>query len=100
VKGWNTFFKLTALEQETALVLWANSTRGLLLHWWHANKQQAGRGSIGVSALGSLPVLDVTKLSPEALARAVAIFEDLKRRPLRPIDESTATVFATSLTPA
>jgi hypothetical protein len=87
VKGWNTFFKLTELEQEKALVLWANSTRGLLLHWWHANKQQAGRGSIGVSALGSLPVLDVTKLSPEALARAVAIFEDLKRRPLRPINE-------------
>ena len=74
-------------EQEKALTLWANSSLGILLHWWHANKQQAGRGSIGVSALGSLPVLDVTKLSPKALARAVTIFDEMKHRELRPINE-------------
>jgi len=74
-------------EQEKALVLWANSSLGLLLHWWHANKQQAGRGSIGVSALGSLPVLDVTKFSKNALAKAVTIFDDMKHQELRPINE-------------
>jgi hypothetical protein len=40
-----------------------------------------------VSALGSLAVLDVTTLSKEALSKAVAIFEDMKRRELRPINE-------------
>jgi hypothetical protein len=79
--------KLSNIEQEKALVLWANSSFGLLLHWWHANKQQAGRGSIGVSALASLPVLDVTKLSKEKLDKAVTIFEDLKHRELRPVNE-------------
>jgi len=74
-------------EQEKALTLWANSSLGILLHWWHANKQQAGRGSIGVSALGSLPVLDVTELSPQALAKAVAIFDEIKHRELRPVNE-------------
>jgi len=74
-------------EQEKALTLWANSSLGILLHWWHANKQQAGRGSIGVSALDSLPVLDVTKLPPKALSNAVAMFEDMKHRELRPINE-------------
>ena len=54
---------LNSREEEKALTLWANSTFGILLHWWHANKQQAGRGSMGVSALGSLPILDITKLS-------------------------------------
>jgi len=78
---------LSSPKQEKALVLWANSSLGLLLHWWHANKQQAGRGSIGVSALESLPVLDVTKLSPKALAKAVAIFDEIKCRELRPINE-------------
>ncbi len=78
---------LANAEQEKALVLWANSSLGLLLHWWHANKQQAGRGSIGVSALGSLPVLDVTKLSDEAFSKAVAIFDDMRHRELRPINE-------------
>jgi hypothetical protein len=74
-------------DQEKALTLWANSSLGILLRWWHANKQQAGRGRIGVSPLASLPVLDVTKLSPQALAKAVAIFDDMKHRELRPINE-------------
>jgi hypothetical protein len=78
---------LSSSEQEKAMVLWANSSLGILLHWWHANKQQAGRGRIGVSPLTSLPVLDVTKLSPQALAKAVTIFDEMKYRELRPINE-------------
>jgi len=85
-RAW-TSLKLANAEQEKALVLWANSSLGLLLHWWHANKQQAGRGSIGVSALESLPVLDVTKLSKGALAKAVAIFDEMKHKELRPVNE-------------
>jgi hypothetical protein len=78
---------LGSIEQEKALVLWSNSSLGLLLRWWHSNKQQPGRGSIGVSALTSLPVLDVTKLSGEALARMVAIFDDMKQKELKPVNE-------------
>ncbi len=85
-RAW-TSIKLEDAEQEKALVLWANSSLGLLVHWWHANKQQAGRGSIGVSALESLPVLDVTKLSEDALSKAVAIFDDVKHKELRPVNE-------------
>ncbi len=87
--GWRAWpsISLNNADEEKALTLWANSSFGLLLHWWHANKQQAGRGSIGVSSLESLPVLDVTKLSPKALLNAVAIFEDLKHRKLRPVNE-------------
>jgi hypothetical protein len=79
--------KMDTVDQEKVLVLWANSSFGLLLHWWHANKQQAGRGSIGISALESLPVLDITKLSEEQIAKAVAIFDDMKHKELRPINE-------------
>jgi len=78
---------LASPDEERALTLWGNSTLGLLLHWWHASKPQAGRGVIGVVALQTLPVLDVTKLSKEALARAASIFEDLKHCPLRPVNE-------------
>ena len=79
--------KLDSSEQEKALVLWSNSSLGLLLRWWHSNKQQAGRGSIGVSALASLPILDVTKFSKDALDKAVAIFDDMKHKELRPVNE-------------
>jgi hypothetical protein len=84
--AWPTV-KLEKVEQEKAIVVWANSSLGIFLHWWHANKQQSGRGRIGISSLESLPVLDVTKLSPQALAKAVAIFDDLKHKELRPINE-------------
>jgi len=79
--------KLANAEQGKALVLWANSSLGLLLHWWYANRQQAGRGSIGIMAMESLPVLDVTKLSKETLAKAVTIFDDMKYNALRPVNE-------------
>jgi hypothetical protein len=85
-RAW-TSIKLANADQEKALVLWANSTLGLLIYWWHANKQQSGRGSIGVSALESFPVLDVTKLSQETLSKAVNIFDDTKYKELRPVNE-------------
>jgi len=78
---------LSNAEQEKVLTLWGNSTLGLLLHWWYVNKQQAGRGRSGVAALTSMPVLDVTKLSKEVLAKAVTIFDEMKQKELRPINE-------------
>lgn len=76
--------KLEKEDHEKALVLWANSTFGLLTHWWHANKQQPGRGSVGVLALSELPVLDVTKLASDNLSNVVAFFEEIKHQPLLP----------------
>jgi len=78
---------LSNAEQEKALTLWGNSTLGLLLHWWYVNKQQAGRGRSGVASLTSMPILDVTKLSKDALAKAAAIFDDMKHKELRPVNE-------------
>lgn len=78
---------LASEEQEKALVAWANTTFGLLLHWYHANKQQSGRGNIGRTALGDLPVLDVTTIKPEQLKAAVKIFDDLQNEHLFPFHE-------------
>jgi len=38
-----TSVALASEDQEKALVLWGNTTLGLLLHWYHSNKQQSGR---------------------------------------------------------
>ena len=77
--------RLSAVDQEKALVLWANTSLGLLLHWWHTNKQQAGRGSIGKSMLQTLPILDVTALEPKLLAEAVKLFDAMSEQPLLPL---------------
>ncbi len=79
--------RLATEEQERSFVAWANTTLGLLLHWYHANKQQAGRGNIGRTALQDLPVLDVTALTPEQLRSAATIFDDLSEEPLLPLHE-------------
>lgn len=78
---------LATVEQEKALVAWANTTFGFLLHWYHANKQQSGRGNIGRTALQHLVVLDVTAMTPTQLKAAAGIFDDLKHKRLRPFNE-------------
>jgi hypothetical protein len=72
---------------EKAMVLWGNTTLGLLMYWWHANKPQAGRGSIGVHGIGTLPVLNVKRLSAKRLARAAEVFDSLCDSDLLPLNE-------------
>jgi hypothetical protein len=85
-RAWLSIRRLS-VEQEKALVLWANTSLGLLLRWWHSNKQQAGRGSIGKSTLQTLPVLDVTALTPKQIDWAVKIFDAMSGQQLLPLHE-------------
>ncbi len=85
-RAWLTI-NLATSDLEKALVVWSNTTFGLLMYWWHANKQQTGRGSIAVRALGMLPVLDVTALPPGRLAQAVAIFDKMCHCEFLPLNE-------------
>jgi hypothetical protein len=74
-------------RHEPAFVLWANSTFGLLVHWWRASKQQSGRGSITLTRLPDLPTFDFRTLSDETLGEAVRRFDDLKALHLSPFDQ-------------
>jgi len=78
---------LATPEQEKALVLWANTSLGLLLHWRHANKQQVGRGCIGRSTLRTLPILDVSALDKTQIDEAVRLFDVMKERQLLPVHQ-------------
>jgi hypothetical protein len=85
-RAWQSI-RLSSVEQEKALVLWANTSLGLLLRWWHSNKQQPGRGSISKLALETLPVLDVTALTPSQIDWAVRIFDAMNGQQLLPLHE-------------
>ena len=67
-----------------AFALWGNCTLGLLLHWWGANRQVAGRGTTTISAIESFPVLDFRTLTDEQLATAEGIFEGFRDKELMP----------------
>ena len=77
--------RLSSVAHEKALVVFANTSLGLLARWWHSNRQQAGRGCIGKSMLHTLPVLDVQGLTPAQLAAAVSIFDALSKSEMLPM---------------
>ena len=79
--------KLANSHHEYAFSLWSNSTLGLLLHWWNANKSQSGRGTTTVTAMPNIPSLDVRALTDEQHARAQQAFERLSDERLLPFDQ-------------
>jgi hypothetical protein len=79
--------QLATIEFEKALVVWANTSLGVLLYWWYANKTQPGRGSILRSNLESFPVLDVSTLSKKKLEKAVELFDQTRHTQFLPIHQ-------------
>ena len=65
-------------------VLWSNSTLGLLLFWWHANRQQDGRGRKTIRSSASLPILDLRAFTDVQLSRAEATFEEFRDKEFKP----------------
>lgn len=73
---------------EIPLVLWANTTPGLIAFWWIGARQHQGRAVLTVSRLPALTVLDTRQLSDEQLERATAIFDAFRNRELLPANEA------------
>ena len=64
--------------------VWSNSTFGFLMHWWHSNRQYAGRGTTTSRAAESLPVLDFRTLSDDQLAMGEMIFDEFRDKEFQP----------------
>ena len=73
---------------EFPLLLWSNSTLGLILFWWYGTRQQQGRACLTVTKLPELPVLDPRALTTEQSDRCRAIFEEFKDREFLPANEA------------
>lgn len=76
------------LSHEIVFTLWGNSTLGLLTYWWHASKQQSGRGSIPITALSKLPTLDPRQLDKQQFEAAALLFDDMKFQRMLPFNEA------------
>ncbi len=73
---------------EPAIMLWANSTLGLLMRWHSASRQQPGRAITTISRLPKLQVLDTRKLTTAQHKKAAKIFNRLKTKHFRPANEA------------
>ena len=80
--------KFSDRAHEVAYTLWGNTTLGLLCYWWHSSRQQAGRGSMPITAIRTMPTLDITKLTYAQLDIAEDIFEDMRVSQLLPANEA------------
>ena len=75
-------------RHEIPLLLWCNSTLGLLMHWWKGTRQQLGRASMTITAIPDLPVLDPRTLTSNQVDHCHAVFEDFRDRSLLPANEA------------
>ena len=75
-------------RHEIPLLLWCNSTLGLILFWWHGTRQQKGRSRMTIIAVPELPVLDPRALTETQTDHCRVIFEDLKDRDFLPANEA------------
>ncbi len=73
---------------ELPLLLWSNSTLGLILFWWQGTRQQEGRARITITKLPELSVLDPRALTEEQTDRCREIFEEFKDWELLPANEA------------
>ena len=69
---------------DSVFAAWANSTLGMLLHWWGSSRQDSGRGITTIRAAGSIPVLDFRALTDDQIATAEAIFNEFRDKELQP----------------
>ena len=80
--------KFDERAHEIAYTLWGNTTLGLLCYWWHSSRQQVGRGRMPITAIRSMPTLDVTKVPQAQLDVAEEIFEDMRTSQFLPANEA------------
>lgn len=91
VRSWNTLtlnLPAPATAREKALVLWLNSTLGILLSITHANRPYPGRIDTPVAGLRDLSVLDVRALDAGACKKANAAWNKVAGRTLLPFSRA------------
>ena len=60
---------------EIPLVVWLNSTLGLITYWWTGSNQQPGRSLFSKPTVTKIPIIDVRKLNPTQLETCQEIFD-------------------------
>ncbi len=81
-------FRLHDSRHEPVLLLWANTTLGLMSFWWLGTRQQQGRALLTISRLPELLTLDPGALDDRQVTLAATILDGFLARPLLPANEA------------
>ncbi len=86
-RAWPSFLA-EASAWEVPVVLWLNTTLGLIGRWWVGSRQQQGRSILSVGRISEIPVLDCRALSSEVLSEASEVFARFRLREFLPANEA------------
>ena len=75
-------------RHEVPLLLWSNTTLGLMLYWWCGVRQQMGRASLKITAVPYLPTLDARALKKKQMRKLDNLFGDFEGRAFLPANEA------------
>lgn len=85
--AWPTY-KLYDANWDKIMVLWANTTLGLISFWWVGSLQQHGRARLAISRLSELMALDPRALTDSQLTMADEIFDRFRSMEFLPANEA------------
>ena len=75
-------------QHEIPIVLWMNTTLGLISHWFLGTRQQIGRSLLSVMLLPAMGVFDARKLSTSQLELCQKIFDKFSDLEFLPANEA------------
>ncbi len=81
-------FKCHNKEHEIPILLFANTTIGLISYWWKGTRQQQGRARLPIKNLPSLVTIDPRRFSKKQFADAEQIFKKFSKLDLLPANEA------------
>ncbi|KPL13092.1 hypothetical protein AMJ85_00355 [candidate division BRC1 bacterium SM23_51] len=84
--------KRSAVAREKAMVLWLNSTLGLLLMLLHREETRGAWVKFKKPVLAALPVLDLEALSRDQLKALASTYDRLSTEPLQPLPNMNSDV--------
>ena len=85
--AWPNFI-LDDERHEITVMLWLNSTLGLMSYWWEGTRQQLGRTRVTISALPSVPSIDPREFDEPTMRKAEDLFERFRDVEFLPANES------------
>ncbi|MYD44727.1 MAG: hypothetical protein F4W90_12680 [Gammaproteobacteria bacterium] len=86
-RAWPTF-QCDKPRWEVPLVLWANSSMGLMIFWWIGSKQHNGRSISTITKLSGVPVIDPRCLTDSQLSACEAVYSNISKHRLLPASQS------------
>ncbi len=86
-RAWPSF-RAASPSWEIALLLWGNTTMGLLARWWVSSRQQNGRANLSIGRVEEIPVLDARQLDAAQFAECEEVFSRFRSREFLPANEA------------